>query len=63
MLDKILLLVLLVGGTWILQDAIASILYYLGREDEKWHFNHAVRIFRGLWGLVFITMGIILLWS
>ena len=62
-MHKLLLLVLLVGGTWILQDAIASILYYLGREDEKWYFNHAVRILRGLWGLVFIAMGIILLWS
>ena len=53
---------LLSGGIWITQDALASILYYLKRKDEKWYFNHAVRIFRALWGITFIVMGIIMLY-
>ncbi len=54
-------IILIAGGTWMLQDALASILYYLKRSDEKWYFNHAVRIIRGIWGVVFIGCGIILL--
>ena len=49
----------LAGGVWVLQDAIASILYYLKRDNEKWYYNHMVRIFRALWGVAFITMGVI----
>ena len=49
----------LAGGVWILQDAIASILYYLKRDNEKWYYNHMVRIFRALWGVAFIIMGVI----
>ena len=49
---------LLSGGIWITQDALASILYYLKRDDEKWYFNHAVRIIRGLIGIMFIIIGI-----
>ena len=48
------------GGTWITQDAICSILYYIGKEN--WHFNHAARIIRGLVGIVFIVIGVRLLW-
>ena len=48
----------LCGGVWITQDAIASILFYLKHNDERWHFNHAVRLFRGIWGLVFIGIGV-----
>ena len=54
-------IVLIAGGTWMLQDALASVLYYLKRDDEKWYFNHAVRIIRGVWGLVFIGCGIFLM--
>ena len=54
-------IILIAGGTWMLQDAIASVLYYLKRDDEKWYFNHAVRILRGIWGLVFIGCGILLM--
>jgi len=46
------------GGWWIAQDSICSILYYLKRKDEKWYFNHAVRIIRGLIGIMFIIIGI-----
>ena len=54
-------IILIIGGTWITQDAIASILYYIGRDNEKWYFNHLVRLLRGLWGLAFIYIGIYLL--
>jgi len=54
-------ILLIMGGTWLTQDALASILYYLKRDDEKWHYNHLVRIFRGVWGIIFIWLGIILL--
>ena len=50
-------IIVLAGGVWIFQDALASILYYLKREDEKWHYNQAVRVLRGIWGLVLITCG------
>ena len=52
---------LIIGGTWLTQDAIASILYYLKRDNENWYFNHLVRIFRGLIGIMFIVMGIIII--
>ena len=51
----------IIGGAWITQDALASILYYLKRDNEKWYYNHLVRLLRGLWGLVFIGIGIYLL--
>ena len=54
-------LLLIIGGTWIAQDGIASILFYLKRDDERWHFNHAVRLFRVAWGIVFIACGIIMI--
>ena len=52
----ILGIISLAGGVWITQDAIASILYYLGKEN--WHYNQAVRIVRGFIGIMFITIGI-----
>mgnify|MGYP001589649972 CR=1 FL=1 len=54
-------IILIIGGTWITQDAIASILYYIGRDNEKWYFNHAVRVIRGLIGIMFTVIGIILI--
>lgn len=54
-------IIILAGGVWIMQDAIASILYYLKRDNEKWYFNHLVRLLRGLWGVIFIYIGIYLL--
>mgnify|MGYP001594088891 FL=1 len=54
-------IILLAGGTWLTQDAFASVLYYLKRDNEKWYFNHLVRLFRGAWGLIFIGLGIYLL--
>ena len=50
-------IICLSGGLWITQDATASILYYLGRDNEKWYFNHLVRILRALWGITFIVVG------
>ena len=51
----------IIGGGWVFQDALASILFYLNRPDERWHFNHAVRIIRGLIGIMFLIIGIILI--
>lgn len=52
---------LIAGGVWILQDSIASVLYYLKADGEHWHFNHAVRILRACWGIAFLVIGVILL--
>jgi len=55
---KIIGMIILSGGVWVLQDSIASVLYYLKRDDEKWYFNHAVRILRACWGIAFIICGV-----
>lgn len=55
-------ILLISGGTWLTQDAIASILYYLKRDNEKWYYNHLVRIFRALWGIAFIVIGIMMIY-
>ena len=57
----IISILLIIGGGWCVQDALASILYYLKRSDERWYFHHAVRLIRAGWGLVFIACGVILL--
>ena len=54
-------ILVIAGGVWGVQDGLVSILYYLKRDDEKWYFNHLVRLFRMGWGLVFIGLGIYLL--
>ncbi len=51
----------IVAGTWVLQDGVASILYYLKNDNEKWYFNHLVRLLRAFWGLVMIVSGVLLL--
>ena len=58
-IEFLIAVLLLIGGTWIFQDSLASVLFYLGREN--WHYNHSLRCIRGLWGLVFIVCGILLL--
>lgn len=58
---RIMGIVNIAGGIWCFQDGLASILYYLGRKDEKWYYNHALRIFRCLWGIAFIICGVIIL--
>ena len=69
MLDRLLLLVLLVGGWHIMIDAVYSIILYLRansyRPEEKqgWAKDHSIRLIRLFWGSVFFTLGIILLWS
>ena len=44
---------LAVIGTWILQDALASIMFY---PTEKWKWNHLVRLIRAVMGAVLIVM-------
>lgn len=41
-------------GVWILQDAVASIMFYPG---EKWRWNHIVRLIRALMGIALIVVG------
>jgi len=50
-------ILVLSGGVWVTQDSLASILYYLKNDSEKWYFNHAVRVIRGLVGIMFIVLG------
>ncbi len=57
---QIIGLIVLGGGVWGFQDGLCSILYYLRHDNEKWYYNHAVRVLRCIWGLVLIWLGIIL---
>ena len=50
-------ILVLSGGVWVTQDSLASILYYLKHDNEKWYFNHAVRVIRGLVGIMLIVLG------
>lgn len=61
--ETIIGLVILAGGVWMFQDGLASILWYLGKPEERWCFNHAVRLFRCCWGLIFIASGGLLVWG
>jgi len=54
-------LIILIGGVWLAQDSIASILYYLHKPNERWVFNHAVRILRLIWSVIFVILGVSLL--
>jgi len=54
-------IIVFAGGVWELQDAIASILYYLKHDDESLVFNQLLRILRAFWGIVLIVCGAILL--
>jgi len=40
-------------GTWILQDAVASIFFY---PQEKFKWNHFVRLIRAVMGVILIVM-------
>ncbi len=39
------------------QDGLASILYYLHKDGEKWYYNHALRIARMAWGVALVICG------
>ncbi len=41
-------------GVWILQDALASIVFY---PKEKWMWNHMARLVRAVMGVALIVMG------
>ena len=45
-------------GIWILQDSVASIAFY---PNEKWRWNHIVRMVRGIMGIVLIIFGALLI--
>ena len=44
-------------GVFILQDAVASIMFY---PSEKWRWNHFARLVRALIGLFLIIAGAVL---
>jgi hypothetical protein len=58
--------VLGVGATWIISDGCYSILLYLnkssyrGKERQTWRKDHWIRVLRGLWGMVFMGIGLVL---
>jgi hypothetical protein len=49
-------------GTWILSDAIYSILLYLsqpgidGKKQQTWLRDHSIRVIRGLIGIALIII-------
>jgi len=48
-------------GLGIAQDGVCSILFYIDRPDERWNFNHAVRIVRIVFGIALMVIGSIAL--
>lgn len=50
-------IILAILGTWILQDALASIAFY---PKENWCWNHAARLIRAIMGAVLIVIAIII---
>ena len=46
---------IIIIGTWMVQDGIASIMFY---PTEKWKWNHLVRLIRAVMGLTLIVIGI-----
>ena len=54
-------ILIIIGGVWVFQDSLASILFYLGKEN--WHYSQALRIIRMLIGIVILVCGIILVSS
>jgi hypothetical protein len=54
-------IIILVCGTWVFQDSLASILYYWGKDGQSWHYDHLLRTIRALVGVGLVTCGVILL--
>lgn len=55
---------LIVGGTWLVSDAIYSITLYInatsyGGKKQTWRRDHWIRLLRLFWGLFFIIAGFI----
>lgn len=48
-------------GTWIIADAVASLWTYLPKKEETFWRNHALRIWRGLLGLILVILGIMII--
>ena len=43
-------------GIWLVQDSLASIMFY---PTEKWQWNHLVRLIRAVMGVALIVIGAI----
>ena len=53
---------MVIGGTWMVSDAIYSITLYINAKSydgrkQTWRNDHWVRIVRLLWGIAFIVFG------
>jgi len=55
-MSTILLAWILAFGIAVSQDAVMSILWYLGKSDEKWCYNHAARLGRLTIGVVLVVI-------
>lgn len=45
---------LIFSGTWLLCDAIFSLMLYVGKDGQSWLKDHSIRIIRGFIGIVLI---------
>ena len=46
-------------GTWMVADAVSSLWAYCGKEGETFWRNHALRIWRGILGIILVIIGAI----
>mgnify|MGYP001608545484 CR=1 FL=1 len=44
-------------GAFIVMDCVASLWTYCGRDNETFWRNHALRIWRGVLGIILVIMG------
>jgi len=51
---------LIISGTWVIQDSFASVLYYRGKPDQRWCYDQLLRIIRLLFGVVVLVCGVML---
>lgn len=54
---------LCIGGTWMIADGVSSIWQYTKpgiTPKQTWRRDHAFRLVRMAWGVVFIYLGIII---
>ena len=47
--------IIMAGGVFLIQDGLASIVFY---PNEKWAWNHAARLVRVAWGIAFVILAV-----
>jgi len=53
-----MIVLIIVIGTWLVQDSLASIAFY---PQEKWRWNHTARLIRTAMGIALIVIGGVLI--